>query len=79
MSDAIVEKVARDIVGTAGNIHDLLEEEGLDFDKLTTEQYHLIDSIAWECVRCNWWVEPSEVNEDDICEDCRDGEDEEDT
>jgi len=61
------EQVAHDLLGTAGTMpDDVIETEGLA---------ELVDDMVMECGFCGWWVDPNELDEDQMCADCSNAED----
>lgn len=74
--------VAEELQGTAyylGAVLERLEGEGLDDD---AEFCAVLDSLVFECERCGWWHEISEMGDRNdekwVCESCTDEEELED-
>lgn len=75
--DSVIEsirEVGETLIGTCKSadevIKDVFDDEGLDLTKLPMAALNELDSITMECTVCNWWFEPDELDEDQVCEDC---------
>ena len=79
-----LEKFAEDCVGRGdtgiqGAFTETFPDE--DFDKLSTQQFMLLDSIVFACDKCGWLCSNDELNSyagEAYCEDCYDEEMDED-
>lgn len=66
----LAEQAAEQLQGTAQSISDLGEEyeEAFKNSKEFTTQ---LDQLVFECERCNWWCEISEMSEGGwYCDEC---------
>lgn len=72
---AKVREVAETIQGTCRGLDDVVQEVFGDPDltatELDIELLRELDSITMECEGCNWWCEPHELDEEQVCDDCR--------
>lgn len=63
------------LLGTCKCLEDVLEsefgEEGADLLNFDTELLRELDDATMMCEACNWWCEPGELDDDQICNDCR--------
>ena len=70
-----IRKVADFLIGTCKAVDDALCDqfgEGVTLTDINFMLLQELDSITTECDSCGWWCEPSELNEDQICNDCAD-------
>lgn len=73
-----VDKIAYDLNGTCKSLHQVLEEN----DMLALEDHQgflaMLDDEVFECTRCGWWHEQSQMADDCgdewICQECADDE-----
>ena len=69
-----MQQVGETLLGTCESadkvIQDVFEDESLTLTELPIEALHRLDEIAMECQVCNWWFEPHELNDDQVCDDC---------
>lgn len=55
------------------SLDSILEEEfGIDSSEVPIELLQTLDDEAMECTSCGWWFDANEIDDDQICEDCRD-------
>lgn len=66
---AKIAEMAERLEGTCNSLNDELNSTFGDED-LSTDAALYLDSLVMECEQCNWWCEPSELNDDQICADC---------
>jgi hypothetical protein len=71
-----IRQVAEIICGTCNrSLDDVLQEvfgdESIDMMDLDIELLRELDDITQECQGCNWWCETSELDDNQLCEDCR--------
>lgn len=63
------------LLGTCKNLEDVLEsefgEEGAYLLNFDAELLRELDDATMMCEACNWWCEPGELDDDQICDDCR--------
>lgn len=52
-------------------IQNVFADDSLTLAELPIELLHELDQITMECTVCNWWFEPHELDDDQICEDCK--------
>lgn len=73
----LAEKAAKELQGTCKAIYDL----GQEFEDASNEQAfcNRLDELIFECQKCNWWFEQSEManrkDDDWICIECTDDDD----
>jgi len=77
-SDANREKmkrVAEKLLGSCSSVDDVLQEvfgdEELTLTDFDAELLRELDDMTMECVVCNWWCELHELDDDQVCDDCR--------
>lgn len=66
--------VAEFLQGTSKSLEDGLESEfgeGADVTDFDIELLRTLDDITMQCECCNWWCETSELDDDQVCDDCR--------
>lgn len=63
--------IAEDLLGTTQNLTYVLEEFGVEFLEDDLAFTYTIDLHARRCEVCDWWVEPSELDDEDRCADCQ--------
>lgn len=66
--------VAEYLQGTCKSLEDGLETqfgEGADLVDFDIELLRTLDDITMNCEGCNWWCETSELDDDQVCSDCR--------
>lgn len=69
--------VAETLQGTCRSLDDVLcevfevEKGRLTAADLPIELLHELDGMVMECTVCNWWVEADEVDDESVCEECR--------
>lgn len=61
--------VGNELLGSCRGLHSMNLEHGEEDD---AEFCAALDDTALRCETCDWWVEPSEI-EDGECEQCREG------
>lgn len=70
-----IKEVADRLQGTCRSLDDVLQEvfddENVDLIGVDIELLHELDDITQECQGCNWWFETSELNDEQLCGDCR--------
>lgn len=72
-----IRKVAETLEGSCKSLDDVLcdvfdyENGTLTSTDLPIELLRELDDIVMECQSCSWWVEASEVDDDSVCEECR--------
>lgn len=70
-----IRKVAEALLGTCKSLDEQLQEEFEDesptIEAMPVELLHELDGMVWRCSVCDWWVEPHEVDDDDVCDECR--------
>lgn len=70
--------VADELRGTCNSLLQVLEQHDAEEMELNSEFCDALDSHVFECQRCNWWFEQSEMADrkdgEWICEDCTDDE-----
>lgn len=71
-----IREAAEELRGSCKSLDDVLqahfEDDSLGITDFDIELLRELDSITMECQGCNWWCEPHELNEDQVCEDCSD-------
>lgn len=65
--------VAEELMGTCQCLDTVLGENGFDIDDVPIELLSLLDEQVMVCETCGWWCEPCELNEEQVCEDCKEG------
>lgn len=60
------EQASEQLLGTCKSLHEVCTEGEQDDPEFCKQ----LDDLCLECEHCNWWVEPSEIVDDDGC--CRD-------
>lgn len=67
------------LVGTCSSLEDALSiifgEENSDLIQFDIELLRRLDDHTMQCDSCNWWCETGELDDDQICDDCRENED----
>jgi len=68
-------EVAEEITGTCKSLDDVLQEKFKD-EGLTATDFDItllgeLDDMVMECQECNWWCETHDLDDDQICGDCR--------
>lgn len=68
--------VAERLMGTCKNlddvVQDVFEDEGLDATSdIDIKLLYELDETVMLCESCGWWCEPVELDDEQICEDCR--------
>lgn len=60
--------VAHELQGTCKSLQEVATDEEINNKEFSQE----LDTLVFECERCNWWHEISEMadNEEWICEEC---------
>lgn len=68
-------KVAESLQGTCKSLDDELQRvfdneelSVIDFDTLLLQE---LDDMVMECQGCNWWHETHELDDDQLCDDCK--------
>lgn len=72
-----IDEVAEYLQGTCKSLEEGLEHvfgEGADVGNIDIQLLHRLDDQTMCCEGCNWWCETSELDEDQLCGDCRDDE-----
>lgn len=67
--------VADDLMGRCQHLAFGLESHEIDGFDNNQEFCDVLDGLVWECKGCGWWTEPCEVDESDLCGECRGGDD----
>jgi hypothetical protein len=69
-----IRRVGEDLLGTCQSVDTILsqvfEVEDLTLEEVPIELLHELDEITMECVACNWWFEPCELDDSQVCKDC---------
>lgn len=71
---SLIRKVADELCGTCKSADDVIEEhfgEGVTLTDLDMLLLHELDDITMQCEGCGWWCETGELDDDQVCEDCR--------
>jgi hypothetical protein len=55
------------LVGTCKGLHEI---EGAEELQSNSRFCAGLDDTAMVCSECDWWAEPSEINDEGICESC---------
>ena len=60
------------------NIQEKIDElngtcNSINLDDYTAEELEVLDNEIFLCNDCSWWCPIEEVNEDNVCTDCADG------
>lgn len=64
--------------GTCLSLHQGLQNQGLDEGLENDKRFcEYLDSEIMVCETCGWWAETHESDDDGNCEDCQDGEEDE--
>lgn len=67
-----ISELIESLNGTCKTIAEALPDD-MEEDDLTEADHEDIDNQIFLCEQCNWWCEICErIEEDDICEDCKD-------
>jgi hypothetical protein len=69
------EEIAHELQGTCMSLGSVLERHEMEGAEDDLDFCHALDALVFECEKCGWWFEQSEMaqNQDDwICEDCHD-------
>lgn len=70
---------ADSLLGTCKRLEDALEsefgEEGADLSNFDTKLLCELDDVTMPCEGCGWWCETGELDGYQICNDCRETED----
>lgn len=82
-SIAKIREVGGTLLGTCQDadpiVQQIFGDESLTLMDLPKELLEELDSITMLCDTCGWWCEACEMDGDDqVCEDCKKGEDEDD-
>jgi len=78
-----IRQLAEKLCGTCNRslddaVQEVFGDESIDaVTDIDIELLRELDDITMECQGCNWWCETSELNEDELCEDCAPSEDNE--
>jgi len=68
-----LDEVVDQLIGTCLPLSGVLTEEEME-DRIFLAA---LDERALECECCGWWYEPDELDDDQVCRDCRGGQDDE--
>lgn len=68
---AKIRKVADELQGSMGTLDSALEEEFGEDPDVDIRLLQELDSITMECENCGWWCETGEIDENNVCDDCR--------
>lgn len=72
---AKIRVVAERIEGSCRGLDDVLQEvfgiEDLTMEQVDTELLRELDDMTMECQVCGWWCETGDMDEDQVCSDCR--------
>lgn len=67
------------LIGTCSSLEDALStvfgEENSDLIQFDIELLCRLDDHTMQCNSCSWWCETGELDDDQICDDCRDEDD----
>jgi len=66
-------RVADDLLGTCRGLDDALQAEFGDdvtLEEVPLDMLQLLDDCVMRCDGCGWWVETSEISDDNLCEQC---------
>lgn len=61
---------ANELLGTCKSLNDVLASRGLIFEELSSENCQVLDDNTVLCEGCGWWIEPEELNENQVCGQC---------
>lgn len=64
-------EIADALRGTCLSMCAVATEEEMDDTVLLSE----LDELVFECTKCGWWGDLSELSDDGICRDCAEGDD----
>lgn len=74
-SRAKINKVAETIEGTCRSLDDVVQEvfedPELEFTDLPQELLEALDDMTMQCEGCGWWCETGDLDDDQVCGDCR--------
>jgi hypothetical protein len=70
-----IRTVGEQMLGTCGSLDTVVQEvfadEILTFTELDVALLEELDDITQECADCGWWCETGELDDDQVCNDCR--------
>ncbi len=69
-------EIAEELNGTCGDLMKSLEDRGIEFNQLSIELLSRLDEEVMDCQTCGWWHESHELDDDQVCKDCKDMESE---
>lgn len=72
-----IQEVADALLGTCKNADDVISEiygAGTTLCDLSMGDCEKLDAITMECSICGWWTEADDVDDDQVCSECADGE-----
>lgn len=68
-------EVSDALIGTCSSLEDALAvvfgEGNSDLIQFDVELLNRLDDHTMQCESCNWWCETGELDDDQICDDCR--------
>ncbi len=67
-------EIAEELRGTCASLDTALKNHGLDFDSTPRRFLDMLDEEVMDCQQCGWWHESHELNDDQICNDCKEDE-----
>lgn len=71
-AETIIE-LADELEGSCSNIDDRLVDYGYScLEEVPIDLLRLLDDQVMICDECGWWCATHELNDDQICTDCRD-------
>lgn len=62
------QEAADELIGTCRTFSEAM---GADIEDMPRVWLTEIDTLVMQCDQCGWWVDAHEVNDDQICEECR--------
>lgn len=74
ITDEQLQEIINSVQGTCSSLGYVCEGLGFNEDDLTLDQLSEIDDCYIQCPNCGWWVEPHELANEDMCEDCYEAE-----
>jgi len=63
------QEIADDLIGTARDLDEFATDEEINNYKFCCE----LDAIIFQCESCGWWCGVEEMTDDNICDDCYEG------
>lgn len=76
-----MDEVGEALVGTCSSLEDALAvifgEDNTDLMIYDSALLIRLDDHTMQCEECNWWCETGELDDNQICDDCREDEDDE--